>query len=289
MKTGLRSFIKYVPGDLVRQVLASGREAELGGEIRRLTVFFSDIEGFTAYSETAPPDKLVPELAEYLEILSGQLRQNGGTIDKFIGDGVLAFFNAPERVADHEQLACRATLASLRELAAWQKKKSRPFRTRVGLHAGDVLVGNFGTRDRLAYTVMGDVVNVSSRLENLNKTFGTQVLVSGELREQAGTEFEWRHIDRAAVAGRKGAMEIHELLGKKGEVGVERLRRRDLHERALGLYFARAFREAGELFATLADDDPADKAPAVMRARCEVFTAQPPPADWDGVFSHEKS
>jgi adenylate cyclase len=289
MKTGLRSFIKYVPGDLVRDVLASGREAQLGGEIRRLTVFFSDIEGFTTYSEMIPPNELVHELAAYFEIVSGRLREHSGEIDKFIGDGVLAFFNAPKEVKDHEHLACRATLAALRDLVTWQQDKGGPpFRTRVGLHAGEVLVGNMGTSDRLAYTVLGDVVNVSSRLENLNKIFGTQILASGEVRGQTGEEFEWRHIDRAAVAGRKGAMEIYELLGRAGQVDPERLRRRDLYEQALGLYFTRAFREAGESFAKLAGDDSADKAAAVMVARCSAFAAQPPPADWDGVFLHEK-
>src|SRR5580698_8092984 len=141
MKTGLRSFLKFVPGDLVRQVLASGREAALGGEIRRLTVFFSDIEGFTTYTETTTPDKLVHELADYFEIVSSRVRQGGGEIDKFIGDGVLAFFNAPGEVPQHEQQACRATLAALKGLATWQREQNGPpFRTRVGLHTGDVLV-----------------------------------------------------------------------------------------------------------------------------------------------------
>ncbi len=283
MKTGLRSFLKFVPGDLVRQVLASGREAELGGEIRRLTIFFSDIENFTSYSETVPPDKLVHELADYLEIVSKRLRENGGEIDKFIGDGVLAFFNAPGSVPEHEQMSCRATLGALRDLDGWQRKKNGPsFRTRVGLHTGDVLAGNMGTADRLAYTVMGDAVNVASRLENLNKVYGTQVLASGEVRERAGAEFEWRHVDRAAAAGRKGATEIYELLGAKGEVDAERLRGRDVYEKALALYFARAFGEARALFAELTD-----KASAVMAARCEQLAATAPAAEWNGVFAHQ--
>jgi adenylate cyclase len=287
MKTGLRSFLKFVPGDLVRQVLASGREATLGGENRRLTVFFSDIEGFTAYTETTTPDKLVHELADYFEIVSSRLRQSGGEIDKFIGDGVLAFFNAPGEVPQHEQHACRATLAALKGLATWQHEKNGPlFRTRVGLHTGDVLVGNMGTADRLAYTVLGDVVNVASRLEALNKVYGTQVIASGEVHDHAGAEFEWRHLDRAAPAGRKGAMEIYELLGAKGEVDGERLRRRDLYEQALAEYFSRAFAEAKRLFAALTDENPADKASALMAARCQELASERLPTDWDGVFAH---
>jgi adenylate cyclase len=287
MKTGLRSFLKFVPGDLVRQVLASGREAALGGENRRLTVFFSDIEGFTAYAETTTPDKLVHELADYFEIVSSRVRQSGGEIDKFIGDGVLAFFNAPGEVPQHEQHACRATLAALKSLATWQREKNgAPFRTRVGLHTGDVLVGNMGTADRLAYTVLGDVVNVASRLEALNKIYGAQVIASGEVHDHAGSEFEWRHLDRAAPAGRKGAMEIYELLGAKGEVDGERIRHRDSYEQALARYFARAFSEAQTLFAKLAGEAPSDKASALMAARCRELAAEPPPSNWDGVFAH---
>ena len=287
MKTGLRSFIKYVPRDLVRQVLASGREAVLGGEIRRLTVFFSDIEGFTTYSETIPPNELVHELAGYLEIVTGRLRKQAGTIDKFIGDGVLAFFNAPADVAQHEQAACRATLDALGDLDTWRReRKGPPFRTRVGLHAGEVLVGNIGTAERLAYTVLGDVVNVASRLETLNKVYGTQVLASGEVRDPAGAEFEWRHLDRASLAGRTGATEIYELLGVTGEVDGERLRRRDDYEKALDLYFARAFGEAQAIFATLTGDGQTDKAAALMAVRCRELAAEPPPAGWDGVFVH---
>jgi adenylate cyclase len=287
MKTGLRSFLKYVPGDLVRQVLASGREAVPGGEIRRLTVFMSDIEGFTTYSETTTPDKLVHELAEYLEMVSSQLRRHDGEIDKFIGDGVLGFFNAPCEVPEHEQQACRATLAALRDLDTWQREQSGPpFRTRVGLHTGDVLVGNIGTAERLAYTVLGDVVNVASRLENLNKVYGTQVLASGEVRERAGAAFEWRHLDRAALAGRKGATEIYELLGVKGDVNEERLHRRDVYEQALEQYFARAFAEARRLFAGLVEEYPTDKAAALMAARCRELIAEVLPKTWDGVFAH---
>jgi adenylate cyclase len=287
MKTGLRSFLKYVPGDLVRQVLASGREAVLGVEIRRLTVFFSDIEGFTAHTEATPPDQLVHQLADYLEQVSSQLRGHDGEIDKFIGDGVLAFFNAPGHVPQHERLACRAALAAQQGLEAWQRQHHSPaFRTRVGLHTGDILVGNMGTADRLTYTVLGDGVNVASRLENLNKIYGTRILASGEVREHAGPEFEWRHLDRASLAGRKGATEIYELLGLQGEVDAGRLRRRDLYEKALDLYIARSFAAAEALFAQLAAASPEDKAAALMATRCQQLAADPPPADWDGVFTH---
>jgi adenylate cyclase len=285
MKSGLRSFIKYVPDDLVRRLLASGKEAVLGGEIRRLTIFFSDIEGFTSHSERVTPDVLVRELAVYFEIISRQLRKHSGTIDKFIGDGLLGFFNAPEAVPNHENLACRATLSGIRELEAVGTEVR--FRTRVGLHTGEVLVGNIGTPERFAYTALGDVVNVASRLESLNKVYGTQVLASGEVWEHAGNDFEWRHLDRVAVAGREGGMDIYELLGLKGSGDEDRLLNRKLYEEALEHYFARSFAEARRIFSQVARNCPGDKAALLMMTRCDQILSLGVPSDWDGVYVYK--
>ena len=286
MKTGLRSFIKYVPDDLVRQLLSSGKEAVLGGEVRRLTVFFSDIEGFSGHSERVAPNVLVHELGDYFEILSRRLRQHSGTIDKFIGDGLLAFFNAPQKVSHHEKLACRATLIGLQELEMKQRQGRVPFRTRVGLHCGDLLVGNFGTPERFAYTVLGDVVNVASRLENLNKVYGTQVLASAEVWAHAGDDFEWRRLDRVALAGRKGIMDIYELMGLKDGVEEDRLFNRKLYEEALALYFAGSFWDARSLFGQIAERARADAAALMMMTRCDHMVSLNFPAEWDGVFAY---
>ena len=284
MKSGLRSFIKYVPDDLVRRLLSSGKEAVLGGEIRRLTIFFSDIEGFTSHSEQVSPDVLVHQLAIYFEILSRQLRQHSGTIDKFIGDGLLGFFNAPEKVLHHETLACRATLRGLQELALRKDVQTIQFRTRVGLHCGEVLVGNIGTPERFAYTVLGDAVNVASRLESLNKVYGTQVLASIDVQEHAGNDFEWRHLDRVSVAGRTGSLDIYELMGLRNSLDEDRLRTRTLYEEALGHYFARSFRDARRLFGQVAEDCPGDKAALLMMTRCEHMLSLRLRADWNGVY-----
>jgi adenylate cyclase len=284
MKSGLRSFIKYVPDDVVRQLLSSGKEAVLGGEIRRLTVFFFDIEGFSGHSEQVPPNVLVRELGDYFEVLSRRLRQHSGTIDKYIGDGLLGFFNAPERVAHHENLACRATLIGLQEVALHQQQGRIPFRSRVGLHCGDVLVGNIGTPERFAYTVLGDVVNVASRLENLNKIYGTQIIASGDIWANAGDDFEWRHLDRVSVAGRKGSMDIYELLGLKDGVDEDRLYGRKMYEEALEFYFARSFWDARRIFAQIAERYPHDKAALLMMTRSDHMISRELPADWDGVF-----
>ncbi len=287
MKSGLRSFIKYVPDDLVRRLLSSGKEAVLGGEIRRLTIFFSDIEGFTSHSEQVPPDVLVHQLATYFEILSRRLRQCSGTIDKFIGDGLLGFFNAPEKLLHHENLACRATLIGLQELARRKDVQTIQFRTRVGLHCGEVLVGNIGTPDRFAYTVLGDAVNVASRLESLNKVYGTQVLASGEIRECAGNDFEWRYLDRVAVVGRKGGLDICELMGLRNGVDEDRLHNRKLYEEALEHYFARSFWDARRIFGEVADNCPGDKAALLMMTRCEHMLSVQLRPDWNGVYVYD--
>ena len=285
MKSSLRSFSKYVPDDLVRRLLSSGQEAVLGAEYQRLTVFLSDIEGFTAHTQHFPCHVLVHELGTYFEILYRRVRQHSGTVDKYIGDGLLAFFNAPEEVAHHENLACRAALIGLQELEMRVKEGGMaPFRTRVGLHCGEVLVGNIGTPERFAYTVLGDVVNVASRLESLNKVYGTSIIVSGDLRSQAGADFEWRHLDRVAVFGREGSMDIFELMGLKDGVDEDRLHARKLYEEALGLYLARSFWDARRIFAQVADLRPTDKAARLMLPRCEHMLSQDPPADWNGVF-----
>jgi adenylate cyclase len=288
MKSGLRSFIKYVPDDLVRRLLSSGNEAALGGEIRRLTVFLSDIESFATHSELVPPGVLVRELAVYFEILSRRVRQHSGTIDKFIGDGLLAFFNAPQDVPHHENLACRAALIGLQELKMRAVEGGMAaFRTRIGLHCGDVLVGNIGTPERFAYTVLGDVVNVTSRLENLNKMYGTTILASGDVRQSAGDDFAWRHLDRVAVAGRKGVMDIYELMGLQDVVADDRLKHRDHYEKALHLYFAGSFWDARREFALVAELAPADKAALLMMTRCEHMLAEDTPAVWNGVFIYK--
>ena len=173
-------------------------------------------------------------MSEYLLEMSAILREEHGTIDKFLGDGILAFFNAPHDVPDHARRACTAAvrcMARLEELnRAWEAAGKSAFRVRIGLHVGDTLVGNIGTPERFDYTVMGDPVNLASRLESLNKLYGTSILTSDEVRREAGPGFEWRTLDRVAVVGRASATLVCELLGEAGSLpsrtccGLGRLR-----------------------------------------------------------------
>jgi adenylate cyclase len=288
MKASLRSFGRYVPTDLVRDLLSEGQEARLGGRVKNLTLFFSDVEGFTSVSEGMTPESLVDALGEYLHVVTGVVAQCHGVIDKYIGDGILAFFNAPHDDPHHVANACLCALkvqeALERRRDEWEAGGKPPFRTRIGLHTDDVVVGNIGTPERFSYTVIGDGVNLAARLESLNKMYGTWVLVSENTRNIAGDGFEWRRIDRTAVKGRAKGEFVYEPLGERGQVPEEMLRARDRYELALDAYLDRRFEEAMEGFEEAAQIRQGDKASLTLHGRAETYLKAPPPEDWDGIF-----
>ncbi len=291
MKASLRSFAHYVPTDLVRRLLAQGIDAELGGELRCVSIHFSDVENFTTISEGMQPTELVEAMGRYFALMTGTITGHGGTVDKFMGDGIMAFFNAPEPLPEHERQACLAALDAqklLAEMAARTPPGQPIFRARIGLGVGEVLVGNMGTPERFAYTLLGDEVNLASRLEGLNKVYGTRIMASLALMQRAGDGFEWRRLDRVAVKGRHQGTVVCELIGRQGEIAGDVLAARDAYERALDAYFAGDFAPAGEMFARAAALRPDDLAAPTMRARCQTLAADPP-REWDGIHvMHEK-
>ena len=252
-----------------------------------MTIHFSDIVGFTSISEGLDPTELVQHLAEYLDAMTSVLRDHDGTIDKFMGDGILAFFNAPNEVQAHAAQACRAALAAHGRLLAlrpqWEAAGKPVFRARIGLHTGEVLVGNIGTPDRFAYTVIGDAVNLASRLEALNKVYGTSILASEEVMQVAGPGFEWRRLDRVAVVGRHAGTLVVELLGERGNVPSTVLHARSLYEEALEAYFERRFAEAAAGFRAAAALLPGNHAAEAMARRADTYQHLPPAVTWDGV------
>ncbi len=263
MKGSLRSFARYVPTEVVRDVLATGGEARLGGTVRSLTLFFSDIQGFTSLSEGRPPQAVVEELGAYLAVVTAAITGSRGTVDKFVGDGIVAFFNAPREDAAHAASACRAALGVQAALAAarpgWAVAGRPAFPTRIGLHTADVVVGNIGTPERFAYTVIGDGANYASRLEALNKEYGTWILASRKTRDEAGPGFAWRRVDRTTVAGRAGDDDVFELLGLEGQVAPTVLAARDAYEAAFVAYLERRFPEAAAGFDAAATGRPGDR------------------------------
>ncbi len=287
MKSGLRSFEKYLPADLVRGLLASGQEAHLGGESRVLTISFSDIVGFSSIAESMADAALVAHLGEYLEQLSEIIHRSGGTVDKFIGDAIMAFWGAPVANPQHARAACLAAYRCqrrLRELRPEWEASGRPaLRTRFGLHTGQVLVGNIGSPARMNYTVMGDAVNLASRLEGLNKYYGTEILLSEKTYREAAELLVVRPLDLVAVAGRAEAVPIYELMGLVSEVepGLPELAER--YAEAFRTFQNRDWGRASTLLDDYLRLRPDDGPAKGLAKRCRQFLQDPPESGWDGV------
>jgi adenylate cyclase len=279
MAAGLAAFRKYLPADLVRILVREGVPARPGGTMRPATVMFADIAGFTGLSERLG-DRIVPLLGAYLDLMTRTVQARRGTVDKFIGDAVMAFWGAPRDNPDHALDACRTALAARQVLddAGLVDDEGRPLHIRIGINSGTMLIGNIGSDDRLNYTAIGDCVNVASRLEGVNKVYGTDILIGEETRLAAGPAIVARLVDRVAVYGRMEGIAIYELLAPGGEVPGWVV----AYEAGLEHYAAGDFAAAsilfGEALAQRGDDPPA----RLMLERCRAFQ-QAPPTDWRGV------
>jgi len=220
LDNALRSFSVFVPVGLVRRLIDSGKPLQPGVEQRFMTVLFSDVEGFTTLAEQMAPHELTEQTSRYFENVTGAVAEEQGTIDKFIGDSVMAFWGAPAELDDHAFHACRAALKARHRMARlgaeWAASGRKPMRVRIGVHCGDVVVGNVGSLERLSYTVMGDGVNIASRLEGLNKQFGSTICISDAVLGQVGDRVVSRPLELLSVRGRSGRFVIHELLGIAG-------------------------------------------------------------------------
>jgi len=283
MRSGLQSFSHYVPVDLVRDLVQGGGVAALGGERREVTIMFCDLAGFTAYSENTEPEEAVEILTRYFEDFGNAIDANDGVIDKFLGDGMMAIFNAPARIADPAAAACRSALQGI---AVMQSRGSR-FAVRIGLHCGECLIGNVGTATRFTYTAIGDCVNLASRLEGLNKTYGTQIIASSTFQQAAGeAEFVWRRLDRVTVAGRAAPLDVFELVGLRAEASEEVLRVAESYTVAFEAFLRRDFQEAARLLKQpiLA----ADKPSRLLTARIEQEFSSSAEPSWEGVNRFEE-
>jgi len=291
MKLSLRSFSRYVPTDLVTRVLATGAEPVLGGEMRQLTVHFCDIAGFSAVAEKMPPHELLQLLSECLGELSEEITLSGGTIDKYIGDSIMAFWGAPEPLPDHATIACRALLRNCHRMEELRirllERNLPPLHVRMALHSGNALVGNIGSEHRLNYSVLGDTVNVASRLENLNRYYKTQILISDATREAIGEKLIARPVDWVRVEGREGTLEIFEPFGFEGEMtpGDEQRAKQvvEMSQQALELYRVRKWDEAARYFDAILEILPGDGVASLFKASCQVYSVNPPADEWDGV------
>ena len=283
MKAALRSFVAYVPKDVVKGIIESGAGTGIGGERRMLTVLFSDIKGFTGISEGMAPEDLLPRLSTYLKGMSKAISSHNGTVDKFIGDAVMALWNAPQWDEDHVANACRAVLACgaaahriNAELAA-AGLPSLP--TRFGLHTGMAVVGNVGCDDRMQYTALGAVVNLASRVEALNKHFGTEMLVTGAVEEIVRDRFVFRPLGLVVAQGTTAPVPLFELLGEAGAVDGATLARLAAWGDATAAYRAEEWSRATAAFQSFLADYPDDDAARLLLDRAIINAADPERAE----------
>jgi adenylate cyclase len=283
MAGGLAAFRKYIPADLVKTLVSEGVEPRPGGSVRCLTVLFADIAGFTGLSERLG-DQIIPLLSSYLDTMSREVSGHGGTIDKFIGDAVMAFWGAPAANADHAADACRAALACQRGLRAsgLTDDSARPLRVRIGINSGDMLVGNIGSEFRLNYTVIGDAVNIASRLEGANKEYGTEIIIGEETRRLAGDRIHVRELERLMVYGRAGGIAIYELLDV-AEGGAMPPAWVALFDSGLAAYRSRDFAGAASFFQQVLDAKASDQPARMMLERCRHYLETPPGDDWEAT------
>ncbi|NOZ21915.1 MAG: hypothetical protein GXP25_12605 [Planctomycetes bacterium] len=288
MRTGLKAFRRYVPASLVRQLIQTGREARLGGELKELTILFTDVKGFTSLMEEIDPQELLIHYSEYLDELTKIIMVEQGTIDKYTGDGIMAFWGAPVADQEHAVHACRAALLCKAKVARlnarWQEEGKVPLPTRIGIHTGESVVGNMGSTERMNYSVLGDSVNLASRLEGVNKIYGTVIIVSESTRQKAGDEFLFRPLDVVAVKGKKQGIRIYELVAKRdGEDAVEAKELCDRFAEGFDAYLKREWDEAAAVFRDLLGKLPSDPPTKLYVERCTAFQKAPPGPDWDGI------
>ena len=277
------AFTQYLSPAVIEQLIAHPDKLELGGERRDLTIFFSDIQGFTGISEALSPEELTALLNDYLTAMVDIIQDEGGTIDKFEGDAIIAFWNAPIDLPDHALRGVRATLRCQRALAelrpAFKAKIGKEMYMRVGMNSGPAVVGNMGSRTRFDYTMLGDAVNLAARLEGVNKQFGTYTMISAATLGLMGPGFPTRELSRIAVVGRKEPVTVFEpMYPDEYETRKPIL---DIFAQGLSLYYEGRFEEAGALFDSIADKDP----PAARYAeRCRELARTRPEGEWNGVW-----
>ncbi|MEW5900476.1 MAG: adenylate/guanylate cyclase domain-containing protein [Acidobacteriota bacterium] len=284
-----RRFIKsvfryYLSPDVIERIIQNPSLLRLGGEKREISSFFSDVAGFTTLSEALSPEDLVSLLNEYLSEMTDIILSAGGTLDKYEGDAIIAFWNAPLEQADHALRACRAALLCQKRLAElrphFQEKYGHTVAMRIGLNSGPAVVGNMGSSRRFDYTAIGDAVNLAARLEGACKQYKIPLLAGEEAYRRVKNEIAAREVDIIRVVGKKAAVAVYEIIGERSGLAVEESDRLRRYEKAREAYKRREWEGAALLFAELGED-------AVARLyldRCQRLKQSPPAEDWDGVY-----
>lgn len=283
------TFKHYVSPLVIEEMLKKPGRLKLGGEEKVITVLFTDLAGFTSYSELYAPHEMINILSEYFEKMTDQIFAHQGTLKEYVGDELMAIFGAPLEQADHAKRACATALAMRDRLHAlrldWAKIGRPALRARTGINTGLMLVGNIGSRYRFAYGALGDHVNLGSRLEGLNKVYGTEILLSENTADLAQGSFRLREVDFVRVKGRKQPVRIYELMDKSGtSLPGDKEQALSFYRDALEAYRQKFWDKAMGLFKQSLALWPEDGPSRTMAERCEIYRETPPPEEWDGVF-----
>jgi adenylate cyclase len=292
-KSFLRSaFSRYLSPEVISEIISDPSKLNLGGEKREMTAIFTDIKGFSSFSEKLDPADLVKLLNMYLTVMSDIILKNRGTIDKYEGDAIIAFFGAPVYMDNHAALSCRTAIEMKKAENDLNRKilednlNDSPLFTRIGMNTGDMIVGNMGTANKMDYTIMGNTVNLAARLEGVNKQYETRgILISQNTRDQIGEEFLCRRLDQVRVVGLSQPIRIYELLDCAESEQVMDQSPLEPWNQALERYEAGEFELALEMFLKLKNSDPEDGVVRVFMTRCQEFLKNPPSKDWGGIYN----
>jgi adenylate cyclase len=283
-----RTMARYLSPSVTEHVLKDPDLLRLGGELRVMSVLFSDIRGFTTLSHAMDAEALVRLLNEYLGEMTAIVFKHDGVLDKYIGDAVMAFWGAPVDQPDHARRAVATALEMIDRLVelreGWEERGVPQLDIGIGINTGEMVVGNTGAQDHLSYTVLGDTVNVASRLEGLSKLYHVRLIVGDGTREAAGPGFVYRFLDLVAVKGRPEPLPIYQVLGAQERVTDIQRRLLEVYDLGIKLYRSRQWAEAERVFGNAAEIVPDDGPTQVYLGRIAELAESPPPANWDGVF-----
>jgi adenylate cyclase len=275
------AFSKYVSPAVVDELMKDPEKLKLGGARKEITVFFSDIRGFTTISEKLSPEKLVHILNEYLTAMTDIVMKHQGVVDKYIGDAIMAFWGAPMKQPNHAEMACSTSVDMIKKLDELQKKwaaeKFPEINIGIGLNTGHAVIGNMGSYERFDYTAMGDTINLGSRLEGLTKAYGVNIIASESTKKAVKGKFIFRKLDLVRVKGKNKPITIYELVCRANEKhDADKIK---AYETGLKLYLERKWDEAAKEF-----EKTKDFAAKEFIKRCKEFKKNPPPKEWDGVW-----
>ena len=288
-------FSSYLSAKLVARLEKEADAVKIGGDSKEVTVLFTDIVGFTAFSENHTPRQVVDRLNEYFGEMVRVIEKFDGTVDKFIGDGIMAYWGAPLAQPDHEKLAIACILDMKKTMetlsAQWKTAGVEPFMIRGGVQSGEVIAGNIGLRGKkMEYTVIGDTVNQAARLEGVAKYYGVDFLVGGDTYHNTCDIYSYREMGKIRVFGKQVPVAIYELLGLQSQLQSDSHRSRLIVQfaAALALYGERNWERASQSFSSILEEFPTDKPSKIYLMACEYFKKNPPPDDWDGIFNRRR-